>query len=177
MIRHGVPKVLLYHWDRRPLWLEVVRDLAKRAVGFQTMGILERLQVAGFRMKSTDGREEVVAHKTLPGGVEWGEYKVLPDKIDAVAAASISAPLGEGQVYVIDEIGALALHSKEFRERLDRILASRDSLLATVAKDPADYVERLKALPGVTAHAVKADTRSRVAREVYQAFRLPLPSM
>jgi nucleoside-triphosphatase len=169
-----VPGILLQGRDRKVLLLELLPLLGKRARGFAIETVIEKLQATGYKLRSLDGREAVVAHKQGESPHRWGAYKVFVPAIDEMVAGTLREPTRLGQILVIDEIGEMLHYSTAFQQAVRAAFDSGTTLVATLGAKPEAYVARLKALRDVAVIEVNTDNRLKVKRRVMGMLGLPV---
>ena len=119
----------------------LVGDL--QLAGFCTAEIRRRGERRGFRLIGFDGTEALIAHVDLPKTARVGKYGVDVAAMDAAADAAL-APSQGVQLYLVDEIGKMECLSVRFVEHMQRIVAGRVPLIATVARRGSGYIAEVK---------------------------------
>lgn len=135
-----------------------------RLSGFTTEEIREGGRRLGFRGKTLDGREVVIAHVSFKGGPRVGRYGVDVAAIDELAC-SLNPQL-EVDACLVDEIGKMECLSDAFVAAVRRLLAEPVRLVATVAARGSDLIAEVKAHPGAVLWQVTRANRSSLPTEV-----------
>jgi nucleoside-triphosphatase len=101
--------------------------------GFYTGEIRQSGVRQGFRLRSFDGRERLIAHVGLPKRYRVGKYGVDVATIDT-AAEELLIPAPGLAIYLVDEIGKMECLSARFIGTMQRLLHSDKTVIATVGK-------------------------------------------
>ena len=115
----------------------------RRVAGFYTAEIRARGERRGFRLIGLDGTEALIAHVELPKTHRVGKYGVDIAAMDAAADATLMPRKGV-ELYLVDEIGKMECLSARFVEHMQRIVAGRVPLIATVASRGSGYIAEVK---------------------------------
>jgi nucleoside-triphosphatase len=111
---------------------EIIKNLKCSFSGFITEEIRKNGRT-GFKIIDVKTRNETVLASTdLKVGPKISKYRVNIKGIEEVAVPSLER---EAELYIIDEIGAMELCSKKFREKIGEILNSNKSILATLHRN------------------------------------------
>ncbi len=122
----------------------VVAALPRRFGGFVTEEIREEGRRVGFRVRSLDGAEAVLAHVRGVRGPRVGRFQVDVAGFERIGVTALEAAIREAEVIVVDEIGKMELCSDGFVVALEAALASPKPLLGTVLQAPHPWADALK---------------------------------
>lgn len=111
--------------------------------GFYTEEIREVGVRQGFRLRSFDEREWLIAHVDLAMHYRVSKYGVDVAAIDA-AAEALLIPKPGLVTYLIDEIGKMECLSARFISDMRRLLESDKTIIATVGKKGAGFIAEIK---------------------------------
>jgi nucleoside-triphosphatase len=111
-------------------------------VGFYTEEIRARRVRHGFRLRTFDGLEAIIAHLDLPPP-RVSKYGVDVAMLDRVAA-TLSDPGDPSAIYLVDEIGKMECLSRAFVRAMRRLLDSGQTLVATIAQRGSGFIEEVK---------------------------------
>jgi nucleoside-triphosphatase len=114
--------------------------------GFYTAEIREGGQRKGFRLVTFNGEEGVIAHVGIDSIHRVGKYGVDVAVIDQFADLTLGLDK-DVDVYFIDEIGKMECMSQHFLSRMQTLLASDKTVLATVGKKGRGLIEEVKNCP------------------------------
>lgn len=146
----------------------LVSDL--QLAGFYTAEIRVRGERRGFRLVGLDGTEALIAHVELPKGARVGKYGVDIAAMDAAADAAL-APRRGVQLYLVDEIGKMECLSARFVEHIQRIVADRVPLIATVARRGSGYIAEVKRDPRCELWALSRANRDAMPEQLLAWLR------
>jgi len=124
--------------------MKVIEGFRGRAGGFYTEEIRQGNMREGFRIKTLDGRDGILAHVSRPGPFRVGRYGVDVDAFDEIAVPSLERALEREELIIIDEIGKMELFSSRFRSLILRILASVERILGVIHQKTDPFAERIR---------------------------------
>jgi nucleoside-triphosphatase len=150
--RPSPPKILL---TGRPgvgkttVIMKVVEEFRGRAGGFYTEEIRKGNTREGFRIRTLDGRNGILAHVSHSGPFRVGRYGVDVEAFDGIAIPSLERAIEREKLIIIDEIGKMELFSRRFRSLILRILASEKKILAVIHQTTDPFTRRIRQWPAV----------------------------
>jgi len=174
MINMLNPKILL---TGRPgvgkttVIMKVIEGFRGRAGGFYTEEIRKGNLREGFRIKTLDGRDGVLAHIGRLGSFRVGRYGVDVDAFDEIAIPSLERALKRDGLIIIDEIGKLELFSRRFRSIILGILASEKRILGVIHQRTDPFTQRIRQLPAVEIVAVTETNRNSLPSTILEMLR------
>ena len=121
----------------------ILGRLKGRPEGFYTEEIKEAGKRLGFRIKTLDGKEAILAHINFKGPDQVGKYGVNLEEFERVALLPLEKGLTLGSLVVIDEIGKMELFSRRFQHLVEGILDSSAPVLATIAKSGHPFISKV----------------------------------
>ncbi len=124
----------------------VIRRLSnflKNPAGFYTEEIRKAGKRVGFRVKSFEGEEEILAHVNYQSSYKVGKYKVNIEGFEKIAIPALEKGLKEGKVLVIDEIGKMETFSNKFKEKIRKILDAPFPVVATIPEKTTPQIREL----------------------------------
>jgi len=165
-----------------------VQRLASLGVRCQGFYTAETLQTKGSARDGFDivchpsGVRRALARKATASGVDssaWrartGPYKVDVSAIDETVVPVLTAARPHPDIYVIDEIGRMEMHSKKFCKAVEALFGSGSLLFGSIAAPRyghvVPYCERLKRRKGVCVLGLKKSTREEVSGELQRRIR------
>jgi len=162
-MKMSIPKILL---TGRPgvgkttVIMKVAEGFRGRAGGFYTEEIRKGNLREGFRIRTLDGRDEILAHVSRPGPFRVGRYGVDVDAFDEIAIPSLERALERQELIIIDEVGKMELFSRRFRSLVHRILGSDKKILGVIHQRTDPFTQRIRQLPAVEILAVTETNRN-----------------
>jgi len=138
----------------------IVAALALRCGGFVTEEIREEGQRVGFRVRSLDGGEAVLAHVRGVCGPRVGRFQVDVAGFERVGVGALEAATREADLIVVDEIGKMELCSPRFVTALEAALDAPKPLLGTVLQAPHPWIDALKQRPDVELYRLSKRNRT-----------------
>lgn len=136
----------------------------RRVGGFYTEEIREGGERRGFRLRTFDGEERIIAHADFPKALRVGKYGV-----DVAALASVVGPALAPDpavvVYLVDEIGKMECLSPPFVAAIGALLASGQPVVATVARRGGGLIEAVKRRTDVLLWEVTRENRDRLPED------------
>lgn len=133
----------------------------RRVRGFYTEEIRESGQRRGFRLRTFDGEERIIAHVDFPGRLRVGKYGVDVSALDDVVGSAL-APDAAVAAYLVDEIGKMECLSPRFVAAVRALLAGGRPLVATVGLKGGGLIEEVKRRKDVLLWEVTRENRDRL---------------
>ncbi len=125
--------------------------------GFYTEEIREGTKRMGFRLKTFDGREGVLARKGMKSAYKLDKYGVNLEVLEGIGICSMRNALQEKRVIVIDEVGSMEILSDAFRAALMECLLSPRKVLATIRYNAQPFTDEVKKMGETTLLTVSRD--------------------
>ena len=145
---------------------KVIDHLKEKVGGFYTEEIREGGQRKGFKIRTLDGEEGILAHKGIKSAYRVGSYGVNLRDLDNLAWSSVKRAVEGKEVVVIDEIGKMELYSKKFREAVIEALGIPKPVVATIGAQHHKFLDRIKARDDVELITITLDNRDKLAEEI-----------
>jgi nucleoside-triphosphatase len=147
----------------------VARELADlRPRGFWTEEIRRGGERQGFRLRTFDGAERVIASTRFSGAPRVGKYGVDVAAIDAVVADALAIDEGV-DVWLVDEIGRMECLSAVFVTAMRALLGSGKLVVASVALRGGGLIEEAGRWRGARLWHVGRDNRDALPAEIARA--------
>jgi nucleoside-triphosphatase THEP1 len=146
--------------------LKVADLLCGLASGFYTEEIRDdRGQRIGFRVISLEGKRGELARKGTGSGPRVGSYRVNVKDFERIALPSLEVE--ERRVLLIDEIGKMECFSKEFVRRVEKVLESDASILATIPlRGGGDFIDKIRLRKDVESVLVTRENRDELPEQL-----------
>lgn len=139
--------------------------------GFVTEEFREQGQRVGFWLSSLDGRQVLLAHRQLEGGIRVGPYRVNVSVLDEVATAIIRRAIARAFVLFIDELGKMELASTPFREAVQTAFDRGPSVVATAGVMADPFLDALKRRRDVELIPLSLANRAAVEEELTERLK------
>ncbi|MBI4341081.1 MAG: hypothetical protein HY598_02220 [Candidatus Omnitrophica bacterium] len=134
--------------------------------GFLTEEYREDDQRVGFWLSPLDGRQMLLAHRKLDGGIRVGAYKVNPSVLEDVAIPVIQRAIEHAMLLFLDELGRMELCSKPFEQAVRHAFDRGPSIIATASVAPLPFLTLLKRRRDVELIPLTPSNRDTVEEEL-----------
>jgi nucleoside-triphosphatase len=149
---------------------KVLEKLNGPATGFFTREMREGGERVGFSINTVDGREGILAHKSMRSRYRVGKYGVNLKDIEDIAVPAM-IPSGQEQIVVIDEIGKMECFSPLFKQALIEVLDSPNRVLGSIALRGAPFIEGVKRREDVMVIRVTIQNRDILVDQLLAALK------
>ena len=134
--------------------------------GFLTEEFREEEQRLGFWLSPLDGRQVLLASRTMAQGIRVGPYRVNPSVLEDVAVPVIRRAAERALLLFLDEVGRMELCSKPFEAAVQAAFDRGPMIIATVGVAPIPFVTALKRRKDVELITLTPTNRSLIAEEL-----------
>ena len=114
------------------------------AGGFYTEEIRESGERTGFRIRTLDGRDAVLAHVDFSFAERVGKYSVDVRAFEALAVPVLKQAALERDLVIIDEIGRMELFSDSFKTAVRACFFSDVPVVATIMSRAHPFADGIK---------------------------------
>lgn len=112
--------------------------------GFYTQEIRRGNTRLGFKIITTQGKEQTLSHIDSTSRVRVGKYGVEIEGLEEVGVSSIFNALNsKSKVIIIDEIGKMELSSPQFKQVVTSALDAPATVIATMGKGLGLYAQNI----------------------------------
>jgi nucleoside-triphosphatase len=122
---------------------KVINRIEEPVTGFFTREIKDKGRRVGFSINTLDGREGILAHKSIRSEYRVGKYGINIEDIDNIAVPSL-IPKGKYEIVAIDEIGKMECFSLLFRDTLMRVLNAPYWIIGSIAQKGDPFIQKIK---------------------------------
>lgn len=150
---------------------KLMAGLPKIAGGFYTEEIRQGGARQGFKIRSLDGQEGVLAHVKCRSKHRVGKYGVNVAAFEEVGVKAVEDALEREGVIVMDELGKMELYSEKFREVVIRALDSPLPVLGTIQDRKTPFLDSIRARADTQVFRLTPESRETVVVEVAAAMR------
>ena len=134
--------------------------------GFVTEELREEEQRMGFWLSPLDGRQVLLAHRRMEGGMRVGPYKVNIPVLDDVAVSVIHRGIQHAFLLFLDELGRMELCSDQFAQAVQEAFDHGPSIVATAGISPIPFLQALKRRKDVEIVPLTSTNRGAVEEEL-----------
>lgn len=142
-----------------------------RLAGFYTRELRRHGRRVGFEAVGLGGQTAPLANAESKSRVRVGKYGVELVKFESVVRAELQRPIGDVDLFVIDEIGKMELFSDVFVQVIRRILDGDVPLLATIALKGSGFISEAKRRPDIEPIHVTYGNRDSLPVDLVTRFR------
>jgi len=158
------------------LIMEILEELKMDADGFYTQETRERGKRLGFKIKTLDGKEGILAHVNIKSPYKVSKYKVNLKDLEEIGVKSILDALKTNKMIIIDEIGKQEMCSQEFRKAVISALESKNKVLGTIKMTPDPFCDKIKKREDTKIFYLTRGNREKIKQEIkkyygFQRFR------
>ena len=86
---------------------EISKELKPKIFGFYTEEIREKEKRVGFKIKTLDKKEGILAHIKFKSKYQVGKYKVNLKDLEEIGVSALEKAIKEKKIVLIDEIGKM----------------------------------------------------------------------
>ena len=169
---------------------KVLKELPVLTGGFYTEEIREKGARVGFRLKTLDGREGILAHVESDSPYRVSKYGVEVKTFEDIAVPALELVLQQfnsraagdthlsaagcphpAVIVVMDELGRMELFSKLFQQTVHRILEYPVPVLAVIQDRRNPFLDAIRFRKDVTLIRITDKNRNSVVEEIINNFR------
>ena len=143
----------------------------QRVSGFYTEEIRAGGSRRGFKVKTLDGKEGLLAHVDVQGGPRVGKYGIDVRGFERIALRVIDPRRVRADVIVIDEIGKMECLSEAFEGCVGEILTSHKMLVGTVAQRGGGLIEEIKGREDIAIFELTPKNREVLVQRIRAKLR------
>jgi len=140
------------------------------AGGFFTREIKDKGRRVGFSINTLDGREGILANKSIRSEYRVGKYGINIEDIDTIAVPSL-IPRGKDEIVVIDEIGKMECFSDLFKKTLIQVLDSPNCVIGSIALKGGSFIQGIKNRDDVKVSNVTPETRDSLVEKILDSIK------
>lgn len=140
--------------------------------GFYTEEIRDGGQRTGFRIRTLDGKQAILAHTDFKYGPRVGKYGVDVRTFEDLVIPCLKNAAVEADLIVIDEIGKMELFSAKFRAAVMACIYADAPVLATIMAHPHPFADEIKMRSDVKRMEVTQAEQGFLIEEIIGALNL-----
>jgi nucleoside-triphosphatase THEP1 len=151
---------------------KIIENLDCEFSGFYTQEIREGNERPGFKIITFQGIEKILAHVNIKGYPRVSKYGINLQALDSIVSESLEKAIQQNKsVFVIDEIGAMEIFSKNFCAAVSKLLSGNFLVIGTIVKRSFPFTDKIKSMPNVTLLEVTRDNQETIVQEVLEFFK------
>ncbi len=150
------------------LIMDIVKELDIPFCGFYTSELLREDKRVGFVINNLKGERGIFAHVDSESDLRISKYGVEVDVLETVGVSEVERCLRDNdlKIIVIDEIGKMELFSEKFKSTVEKSLASRYPLLATVMIKSDEWLEKVLDRDDIQTYYINMNNRGQVKEKI-----------
>ncbi len=145
---------------------KIVPRLKCEANGFFITALYENSKRVGFKLRTLQGKEGILAHESINSAKFIGRFSVDVDLLERLGVESIEKGMREDTMIIIDEIGKLCLFSDRFKFAVLYALDSLQQVIGTISSYSAPFVNEIKMRHDVELIPVNRENRKYLANTI-----------
>lgn len=139
--------------------------------GFYTEEMKEYGQRAGFKIKTLDGEEGVLARKGLKSKIRLGGYGINLKDLDEIGVGAVDEAIKSKEIVVIDEIGKMELFSEKFKSAVEKALDSGKRVVGVIHIADLGFLNNIRKRKDVLMLEVGLENHDEVLRKVKEILK------
>lgn len=144
----------------------IIKGLKFSCGGFYTEEIVKDNQRVGFKIKTLDGEEGILAEKHRKSRFRLGKYGINLEDLEGIGVKAIEEALKTKQIVVIDEIGKMELFSRRFKNAVLKTLDSGKRLIGVIHLADDDFLNAIRARKDVVIFEVNLSNHEEVLKKI-----------
>ena len=143
----------------------IIEDL-NSCGGFYTDEIIKNNQRRGFRIRTLEGKEGILASRDLKSKFKLGKYRINIKDLDEIGVKAIEEALETKDIIVIDEIGKMELFSDKFKAAVEKTLDSGKSLIGVIHIADIEFLNKIRGRKDVIVLETNLENHARIFQKV-----------
>lgn len=144
----------------------IVKDLRHPCGGFYTEEIAREGKRVGFRIKTLNGKEGILAMKGLRSRFRLGKYGINIKDLEEIGVKAVMEALENRDFIIIDEIGKMELFSQKFKDIVLKALDSGKRLIGVIHAADLGFLKSIKARGDVTLFEVDLSNHEEIMGKI-----------
>lgn len=153
----------------------IAQSCGEASGGFYTEEMRRRGNRIGFQIRSTEGKEGLLARKNLDSPWRLGKYGISVEDLDGIAVPAVEDAIRKKTIILIDEIGKMELFSQKFKEVVMKALESDKTLVGVIHPADLPFLNAIRARKDVVVLEVDGQNNDAVYEQVFSAIKKLLP--
>ncbi|MCM8801037.1 MAG: NTPase [Candidatus Omnitrophica bacterium] len=135
--------------------------------GFYTEEILKDNQRIGFKIKTLDGKEAILAHQDIKSKFHLGRYGINLKDLEEVAVKAVEEAKEKKKIIIIDEIGPMELASQRFKEAVIKTFSSGKRVVGVIHRKQTEFLNTLKRRKDIVLFEVSLDNQQEILKKIF----------
>lgn len=148
----------------------IIKGLKFSCGGFYTEEIIKDGKRMGFRIKTLDGKEGILAKKGRKSRYRLGKYGINLEDLEGIGVKAIDEALKTKQIAVIDEIGKMELKSRKFKDAVLKVLDSNKRLIGVIHLADVKFLNTIRTRNDVVIFKVDLNNHEEVLKKMSSMF-------
>lgn len=144
----------------------IIENLKMPCGGFYTEEIPEDNKRIGFKIKTLEGKEGILARKGLESKFRLGKYGINIKDLEGIGVRSILGALRDKEIVIIDEIGKMELFSEKFKEAVLNVLDSNKRLIGVIHVADSGFLNAIRKRKDVDIFEVDLNNHEQILKKV-----------
>ena len=145
---------------------KVISGLEVKIGGFYTEEIREKGERVGFKVRSSEGEEGLLAHKNIKSKYRVGKYGVLVNSFEIIGVGALEKAVENAELIIIDELGRMELFSQKFQASVLKALDSPKPVLGVIQQKKNPFLNSIRKREDVNVITVQEENRDQIPSEI-----------
>ena len=147
---------------------EILKELKIPAQGFFTEEIREKGKRVGFKIKTLNQKEGILAHKDLKSQFRVSKYGVNLKDLEEIGVKELEKGLEKEHLLIVDEIGKMELFSQRFKDIILRSLESKNKVLGTIMIKENPFSKKIKKRSDTKIFYLAPENKKMIKKEILE---------
>jgi len=145
---------------------EISEKLKPKIFGFYTEEIREKGKRVGFKIKTLNKKEGILAHIKFKSKYQVGKYKVNLKDLEEVGVRALEKAIEKKKIVLIDEIGKMELFSEKFKKVVLKALNSENKVLGTIMLKSNPFCDQIKQRKDTKIFYLERENFQKIKKEI-----------
>ena len=145
---------------------EISEKIKPKIFGFYTEEIREKGKRVGFKIKTLNKKEGILAHIKFKSKYQVGKYKVNLKDLEEVGVRALEKAIEKKKIVLIDEIGKMELFSEKFKKVVLEALNSENKVLGTIMLKRHPFCDQIKQRKDTKIFYLERENFQKIKKEI-----------
>ncbi len=141
-----------------------------RTGGFWSEEIREGRHRVGFKIRTIDGLEGILAHVQLSAGPRVSKYTVNVTAVREIAVPAMRQARNEEKIVIVDEIAKMELFSPQFKTEVLNCLDA-GKMIGTIQNKSTEFLDEIRSRDDVTLMEITHQDRDEIPNRVVSLLK------